>query len=530
MIENRRAVLKGALASAGLALAGPARADGDAAAAMKRATRFMLERASHRGGYVWQALPDLSRRWGELEAFPTMIWVQAPGTPTMGQLFLDAYRATGDDFYYQAASQAAAALVAGQKPEGGWHYFIDFGGPASTRRWYETIGRNAWRLEEFQHDWGNATFDDAATSMSAEFLLRYWAEKRDPAVKPALDRAIGFVFGSQYPNGGWPQRWPARDPLRRPGHHDYSPYITFNDDVIGGNIEFLLNAYRVLGDARLLAAVRRAMEVYLAAQGEPPQAGWALQHTPGDLKPAAARTYEPRALATHTTAANARQLLRFYRWTGDRRFLDAVPPALDWLDAVRLADPSVSGGRGEHPTFVEIGTNRPLFIHRRGSNVVNGAYYADHDSRRTIGHYSSFRRVDVPAIRREHAELAAADPAALARNSPLKVRPGSPLPPYYEVDQVVAPPEPAEVARVIAAMDGRGWWPAPLRTTSNPYAGPGPRVPPPGDFATTMVGDRTDTSPYPPAAPVMGISTQTYLDNMGVLIRAVRARPTSRSS
>ncbi len=518
---DRRDVMRGAAASAGLILARPALAADDAVAtAMKRAARFMVERASYRGGYVWQMLPDGSRRWGELEAHPTMVWVQAPGTPTMGQLFLDAYRATGYDYYYQAAAKAAAALVAGQKPEGGWHYFIDYGGAASTRRWYQTIGRNAWRLEEFQHDWGNATFDDAATSMSAEFLLRFWAEKRDPSVKPALDRAIAFVLKSQYPSGGWPQRWPRRNPMRRAGHEDYSSFITFNDDVIGGNIDFLLNAYRVTGDPRCVAAVRRSMEVYLAAQGKPPQAGWALQHTPEDLKPAAARTYEPRALATHTTAANARQCLQFYRWTGDRRFLDAVPPALDWLDSVRLADPSVSGGRGDHPTFVELGTNRPLFIHRRGSNVVNGAYYADRDPARTIGHYSSFRRIDTAAIRREHARLAAADPATLTRDSPLNAQAGSPLPRYYVVEG--GRPSAADVAAVTAKLDAEGRWLTPLKTTSNPYAGPGSSVIAPGDYSTTLAGDRTDTSPHPDATPAIGVSTQAFIDNMAVLIRAAR--------
>ena len=50
---------------------------------MKRATRFMADEASVGGGYVWSALPDFSRRWGELEAKPTMIWVQPPGTGTM---------------------------------------------------------------------------------------------------------------------------------------------------------------------------------------------------------------------------------------------------------------------------------------------------------------------------------------------------------------------------------------------------------------------------------------------------------------
>lgn len=58
---------------------------------MNRATRFMVEKVAYNGGYVWAYLPDMSRRWGEMEAYPSMVWVQPPGTATMGHLFLDAY-------------------------------------------------------------------------------------------------------------------------------------------------------------------------------------------------------------------------------------------------------------------------------------------------------------------------------------------------------------------------------------------------------------------------------------------------------
>ena len=61
---------------------------------MKRATVFMVEKVSTNGGYVWSYLPDRSRRWGELEARDTQIWIQPPGTATMGHLFLDAFHAT----------------------------------------------------------------------------------------------------------------------------------------------------------------------------------------------------------------------------------------------------------------------------------------------------------------------------------------------------------------------------------------------------------------------------------------------------
>ena len=87
---------------------------------MKRATVFMVEKVSTEGGYVWSYLSDLSRRWGEMEARPTMIWVQPPGTTTMGHLFLDAYHATGDEYYYRAAAKAGDALILSSEPLTAW--------------------------------------------------------------------------------------------------------------------------------------------------------------------------------------------------------------------------------------------------------------------------------------------------------------------------------------------------------------------------------------------------------------------------
>ena len=65
---------------------------------MKQATRFMMEKASCNGGFVWSYLPDFSRRWGEIEAKPTMIWIES-GTPLVGHVLLDMYHATGDEYY-----------------------------------------------------------------------------------------------------------------------------------------------------------------------------------------------------------------------------------------------------------------------------------------------------------------------------------------------------------------------------------------------------------------------------------------------
>lgn len=491
---------------------------------MKRATQFMVEKVAYNGGYVWAYLPDMSRRWGEMEAYPTMVWVQPPGTATMGHLFLDAYHATGDDYYYHAAEQAAGALIAGQMDNGGWNYFIDFGGEASKKQWYDTIGKNAWRLEEFQHDWGNATFDDAGTSEAMQFLLRLYVEKRDPKYLPAVKKALNFVLDSQYPIGGWPQRWPVKNLFEG----DYTGYITFNDDVAGENIRFLIYVYQVLGgDARVYDAIVRAMNVYLVTQQGQPQPGWALQYTL-DLKPAAARSYEPLGLATHTTASNIRQLFWFYRLTGDTKYLARIPEALDWLESVRLPDNLITGGRA-YPTFIELGTGKPLFIHRRGSNVFNGEYFADYDPAKVVIHYSSTRAINVPALRKEYEQLKATPPAEIAKDSPLRPGKAHPLPRYFLVEEVATSDLNTSEGKsspdaLVRGLNKEGYWPTELRATSNPYSGNGPRTPVPGDYWGTRVGDITDTSPFIADKPVMGISTGTYIDNMKVLIPQV-AKP-----
>jgi PelA/Pel-15E family pectate lyase len=488
-------------------------------AAMKRATEFMVDKVAYRGGYVWNYLPDKSRRWGEMEARESMIWIQPPGTPTMGHLFLDALHATGDTYYYEAAAAVAGALMAAQHPSGGWNYMADFGGEQSLREWYGTIGKNAWRLEEFQHYWGNATFDDAGTAEASKFLLRMYAEKRDPKYKPALDRAIQFVLDAQYPAGFWPQRYPRAAEHSTHGKPDYTALPTFNDDVAAENIDFLVMAYQVLGDPRLLDPITRGMDAFRAAQQPAPQAGWGLQHALG-LKPVGARTYEPDALVTHTTARNVELLMDFYRLTGDASYLARVPEALDWLESVRSPAGVAPAGR-THPTFVEIGSNKPLYVHRTGSNVVNGRYFVDRDPTNTIGHYSAFRTIDVAALRRQLAEVKAMTPEEATKNSPL--RPNAERLPLKRYFAAAGPTGGVTASALVSSLNEQGYWLAPLGYNSHPYKGDGPKTVQPGDFSRTHVGDSSDTSPYPDPS-LMGISVEAYVRNMGALIHALAGR------
>ena len=386
-------------------------------ATMKRATTFMVDKVSTNGGYVWNYLPDLSRRWGEMEARDTMIWIQPPGTATMGHLFLDAYHATGDEYYYQAAEQVTGALIWAQLPSGGWNYVADFAGERSLRDWYDTIGRNGWRLEEFQHYWGNATFDDAGTAESSKLLLRMYLEKRDPTFKPALDKAIQFVLDSQYPIGAWPQRFPLKSEFSHHGKPDYTSFLTFNDDVAAENIDFLIMCYQALGDQRLLDPIIRGMNAFIVTQQGQPQPGWALQYTP-DLKPSGARTYEPDALVTHTTATNIELLIKFYRLTGQTKFLARVPEALDWLDGVDAA--AGRGAAGPHPSDVrrdrhqQAALRAPGRIERRQRALLRRRQPEEHDRPLQLVP----RRSTSPGCARKYQDAKALSPDELKKHSP----------------------------------------------------------------------------------------------------------------
>ncbi|MDM0075593.1 pectate lyase [Variovorax sp. J2P1-59] len=556
--------------------------------ALKSATSYMDEVVSYKGGYVWSYSPDLTQTFGEMEAKRTMLWLQPPGTSSIGHIYLDAYHATGDERFYQAADRTAKAVASAQQSSGGWNYIYDFAGEDSLKHWYETVGKNGWRLEEFQHYYGNATFDDATTAVASQLMLRMYLEKQDPVYQTATNNAIKFItdaqFGPQFgvADGGWPQRFPHNPnavsvmPLPNPTQlpagaragmedGDYTLHVTFNDDVMGENIKFLTMCVMALGRSDLVANVTRAMDCMQRMQWtsptQPLQSGWSLQHLSRDTggrlagSPAAARSYEPRSLATHTTQTNIQQLLGYFTLTGDRKYLSQLQKAIDWLKSASIQLPAnvatlnpLLAGRNV-ATFIELDTNEPLYIHRYGSNINNGAYFFDKDITNTISHYSSGRSVDTAALQKRLDELNAMTQAqidAMVAKSPLKATKARTLPKYFaairEVDfpdlfegavmKTPVVPE-SEVQTIIAALVDGKYWTAPVPEIVNPYRGDGPATPYTGTaYRSRHVGDVYDTSPYPADTPPdiapyvkrdkpQFIITSNFIARMGRLISFV---------
>lgn len=473
-----------------------------ATSTMLKATAFMDQKVSTHGGYVWYYLPDLSRRWGEMEAYPSMVWVQDGGTVNVGHMLLDAYHATNNEYFYSIALKAASALMAGQSKNGGWNYLIDFAGEASLKKWYATIGKNGWRLEEFQHYYGNDTFDDDVSSNAARFLLRMYLEKKDASIKRALDKAIAFILKSQYANGGWPQRYPLVK--------NYSAYYTFNDDVTWENVHFLMQCYKAFGEDRFVEPIRKGMYFYLLTQA--PNGAWGEQYDM-NLNIAGARSYEPAAYLPRYTYNNCFLLLDFYQYTKDKRFLAAIPRAIDWLMKVKLPADQTEQGKYTHSYFVDTITQKPIYVHRRGSNVQYGYYYTDTNHNGLLSHMYGKNSLSLSALKEAYEKVAALPVDQLNASWMF----------HLEDDESDLSVTEEQIKRVIEALDDQGRWLVEHVMISHPYHGDGVLQEPTDRYASVNVGDQTDTSPYRDTSDQKYISTPVYIAYMQQLIRYIRS-------
>jgi len=496
--------------------------------AILKATKYFDEKVSVEGGYVWHYSPDLSRRWGELEANSTMAWVQGAGTVAMGNTFLDIYEATQDEYFYSLAEKSAFALIKGQLACGGWNYVIDYAGEESIVKWYDTIGKNAWRLEEFQHYYGNATFDDAATQGAATFLLRVYLIKSNSQIKTALDKAINFILESQYPLGGWPQRFPATDQFRKNGNPDYTSYYTFNDNAMWNNIKFLFLCYAALGEKRLIDPIKKAMDFYLLLQQPKPQAGWAQQYSM-DLKPAAARSYEPQSLDPQYTERHIELLIKYYELTGDKKYLSTISDALDWLEEIKI---SSDGDFYKVGKFIELGTNKIFYTHRVGSNVKCGRYFYDYNSENDLKHYHSIRTINMGRIKEEYKnvqtqniKIAPKDtlwiPGLASEKTPYEI--------FKLLDETTnqqrdwmrgREPDSNFIKNILSQLDSEGRWLTTRVYISNPYIGEPKCIDPEtNQYSGTEVGDEYDTSPYPNNTEQQYLSTAAYMMHVNILLK-----------
>lgn len=333
----------------------------EAAAGMKRAVEYFRTRVALRGGYVYYYSLDLKTRWGEGRASDNQIWVQPPGTPTVGLAFLRAYEATGDKFYLEAATEAAEALLYGQVVSGGWEHVVDFD-PKGNRSAQYRNGKGRGKP--------HSTLDDDCTQSTLLFLMQcdQAHQFHHAAIHEAVEFAKQKLLAAQFPNGGFPQVWsgPAPDwPVRTASYPDYDwktenrikeywNLYTLNDDLAGDMARTLTGAWEIYHDESAKAALIKLGDFLIRAQMPEPQPAWAQQYTP-EMRPAWARKFEPPAITTHESQDAIGVLLVVHRLTGDPKYLEPIPRALQYLRTCVQPDGSV-------PRFMELKTNKPLYM------------------------------------------------------------------------------------------------------------------------------------------------------------------------
>lgn len=297
-----------------------------AEASLEKGVSFFQTINTH-GGYVYHVTPDLSQRWGEGPKDAETIEVQPPGTPAVGQSFLQAYRVTGNNQALDAAKDAAQALIRGQNKNGGWDHTINFADLSN-----ETV-----------------SFDDNQSQSAVSFLMALDQEIDDIKLKQATRRAIEMMIITQLENGGWPHQYPLRG-----NYHDFA---TFNDGGINDCIRVMIEAQGYYkDDLEITNSLRKAARFMMISQLPPPQPGWAQQYNEF-LQPAWARSFEPPSVCPAVTVKNINTLIDLYLALGNKTLLEPIPDALRWLYDIRMEN-------GNWARFVEIGTNKALYYDR----------------------------------------------------------------------------------------------------------------------------------------------------------------------
>ncbi len=195
-------------------------------------------------------------------------------------------------FTTQEARRVGDNVLLYQHNTGGWPKNVQMQNPLTAK---ERLAVEAEKGNE-----NESTIDNGATTTELRFLARLYNATRDSRYLDGFNAGTGYLFRSQYANGGWPQFWP------RP--KGYYIHITYNDDAMVNVLRMLDKTargeepYAFVSDstrAKAREAVSRGVDCILKTQVR--QNGrltvWCAQHDEQTLLPAKARAYELPSLS-----------------------------------------------------------------------------------------------------------------------------------------------------------------------------------------------------------------------------------------
>ncbi len=400
----------------------------DAEKALKKSATFYRDKVASHGGYVYYYTPDLKQRWGEGVASVDILFVQPPGTPTVGMAYLKAHEATGDKFYLDSARDTAGALVYGQLESGGWTQTIHFAKANRMGKYRNGKGGN----------WNVSSLDDDQTQAALLMLMR--ADRsldfKDKAIHEAATYGLSSLLKAQFSNGGFPQVWqkpvdtkvtgkakfPDYDWKTEGRVKNYWDYPTLNDGLAGTVFAVLVEAHQTYKDTKYKTAIEKLGEFLIAAQMPDPQPGWCQQYG-FEMVPIWARKFEPSAITGWESQDAMTTLIKIARYTGDKKYLEPLPKALAYFNKSLLPD-------GKVARFYEFKTNKPLYM--------NARYELTYDDSAAPGHYGWKQSAHFEQIKKDY------DAAKSGAAPVVKVRTAKELE--------------AEVRRIVKELDADGKW------------------------------------------------------------------------
>lgn len=407
---------------------------------LQQVVSFYRGSVGYEGAYLWRYSASLGKQEGEGQATRTSGWTQPPGTPSVGEAYLEAWRLSGEEACLRAAKEAAHALVRSQLQSGGWSSHFDLAEPGRSRYAYRVDGDQAGK-NNF------TTFDDNKSQSALTLLMHVDAalDFQDEKVHSAVVYALKNMLAAQYPNGAWPQQYreaydPDDYPVKQASYptawsrtypgKDYRGYYTLNDNNMSYIIGMLLEAYRIYDCRDCYEAAVKTGDFFLLAQMPEPQPGWAQQYDL-NMHPAWARKFEPASITGGESQSVMRTLLNLYRHTGEKRFVECLPRALAYYQRSTLDD-------GRLARFYELRTNKPLYFTTRYELT-----YQDND---LPTHYGFKVGSKLDSIESQYKQLISVPADKLA-------------PQHRETGRVRNSNKLAQrAAQVVEALDERGAW------------------------------------------------------------------------
>lgn len=235
-----------------------------------------------------------------------------------------------------AVTDALDAMLACERPEGGWTYICERG----VRTWGATRIVNT--AERIAGPLGLASWDlvvlrSPGTPAAGHLLVRAYRRTRRPRYLAAAKRAGDLLVNLQLRSGGWFSEMPVHGTQLTLWFRLFALWTTLDDDVTPGAVRFLLALWEETTDPRYREAAERALDLLLRAQL--PSGAWPLTWRPPWLQFLSPSFEDWASTNDATTSGAINAMLAGGRTLGREDLMAAARRGGDWILRARQAPP-----------------------------------------------------------------------------------------------------------------------------------------------------------------------------------------------